>query len=80
MIALRDGIVHRPYSRPLKQYVHTLHGSNPMDAMRPSSLWNRSVVKFCILRISSTISAYLQESGLAYSSNTSHGQFSPSLS
>ena len=50
-------ITKHNYSLPLKQYVHTLHGSIPMDASRSSSRWNRRVVKFWILQISSTIFA-----------------------
>ena len=50
-------IAKHNYSLPLKQYVHTLHGSIPIDASRSSSRWNRNVVKFCILQISSTIFA-----------------------
>lgn len=56
---------------PLKQYVHTLHGSSPMASSMSSSRWKRRLVKFWRLRISSTSLSYFSLVGSAYSSKTS---------
>ena len=59
------------YSRPFQQYVHSLHLSIPTESSMSSKRLNLNDVKFCSLRISSTICSYLGDSGSAYSFKTS---------
>ena len=39
------------YSLPLQQYVHSLHGSNPIALMTPSKDWNSKDEKLNLSQI-----------------------------